>query len=110
MSHRRTSAGTRRLRFRIAVVALWGSIVVLGMFELALQYHKSFQSISTATQPNEFRARGGNWYFRTEQWRADARTLVAAARWCFEPAPPYATNLGSAPAPANTNRAVVAPS
>ena len=24
-------------------------------------------------------------YFRTGQWRADARTLVAAARWCFEP-------------------------
>src|SRR5512143_445076 len=24
------------------------------------------------------------WYLRTGQWRADARTLVAAARWCFD--------------------------
>ena len=24
-------------------------------------------------------------YFRRGQWRADARTLAAAARWCFQP-------------------------
>src|SRR3974390_2888140 len=45
-------------------------------------------------------------YFRTGQWRADARTLVAAARWCLEPdfsfpGNPAASNL--VPALASTN-------
>jgi hypothetical protein len=49
-------------------------------------------------------------YFRTGQWRADARTLVAAARWCFEPELPVAGNTVSSngvPVAASTNAVVV---
>lgn len=51
----------------------------------------------------------GNWYFRTEQWRADARTLVAAARWCLEvnPTTNPGTNLSAGAGLPNTNTAVI---
>ena len=111
MSHRcHIPARTPLMRFKIALTTLWTLILLLGMLDLGLQSRRNSQAISTGSQANDFRTRGGNWYFRTEQWRADARTLLAAARWCFEPVPPYATNLSSASAAANTNRTVVAPS
>ena len=49
------------------------------------------------------------WYFRTGQWRADARTLVAVARWCFEGNPvgnPVVPGSNRAGLP-NTNSAAV---
>jgi hypothetical protein len=49
-------------------------------------------------------------YFRTGQWRADARTLVAAARWCFEPEFPASGNAvysNGVPSVATTNAVTV---
>jgi hypothetical protein len=49
-------------------------------------------------------------YFRTGQWRADARTLVAAARWCFEPEFPVSgnpVNSNGVPVVASTNAVAV---
>ena len=38
-------------------------------------------------------------YFRNGQWRADARTLVAAARWCLEPSSVFPNTPANLPVP-----------
>lgn len=49
------------------------------------------------------------WYFRTGQWRADAMTLVAVAKWCFEanPAGTQGPTVGGIQGLPNTNSAAV---
>jgi len=64
---------------------------------------------SETTSAGGVRSRGCGWYFRSGQWRADARTLVAVARWCLEatPSTTAGTNLNFGLGLAHTNGAVV---
>jgi len=76
-----TSGGCRRLKLIAWVLAVWlmlPTAVILWRDSMgAGEMSSGISSAATAVVK-----RG---YFRTGQWRADARTLAAAARWCFEP-------------------------
>jgi|SRR5947207_15696917 len=80
MRHLNKLADLRCGRFYILIYSILALLLVLSTALLmVLQANGTSPASEAAFVPSH------HGYFRTGQWRADALTLVAAARWCLEP-------------------------
>jgi hypothetical protein len=95
-------AGRALVRCKRWSVGIWLVVVILLLCGSLGKIHLIPEAARTGGPG--VAARGSKWYFRTGQWRADAESLLAAARWCLTPEsalPP--TNGTAAAALPNTN-------
>jgi hypothetical protein len=76
-----TSRSSKRLRIILCLAALW-LILPSAAFACWNSFDPDKASSRSSPAVTVEKNRG---CFRTGQWRADALTLVAAARWYFEP-------------------------
>ncbi len=84
-------------RWRTGAVA-WGVPVAVAGLILVMLVAAGFQPWSaglkgpqvrtTSTTPGRGQGAGNGWYFRSGQWRADGRSLLAAVRFLMEPEAP----------------------
>ena len=65
-----------------ALITIGVFLVLLASTFLFFIQQSVLPVVTTSPSATHVAVRG---YFRNGQWRADALTLVAAARWCFEP-------------------------
>lgn len=65
-----------------ALITIGVLLVLLASTFLFFMRQSLLPRVNTSPSATRVAVRG---YFRNGQWRADALTLVAAARWCLEP-------------------------